>query len=145
MMFFARWKTAAILAVCLLGALVCVPNFFPKSALPGWARQFSLGLDLRGGSYLLLEVDMNAVVRERLEGLADGARTRLRQQNIGYVNLAADPAQRRITFRLRDASQAPTAIAQLREAGQPDPDRASVPRRPISRSPPAPTAPSPRR
>ncbi|TDH64331.1 protein translocase subunit SecD [Dankookia rubra] len=115
MMFFARWKTAAILAVCLLGALVCVPNFFPKSALPGWARQFSLGLDLRGGSYLLLEVDMNAVVRERLEGLADGARTRLRQQNIGYVNLAAEPAQRRIAFRLRDPSQAAVATGQLRE------------------------------
>ena len=111
MMFFARWKTAAILAVCLLGALLCVPNFFPKSELPGWARQFSLGLDLRGGSYLLLEVDMNAVVRERLEGLADSARTRLRQQNIGYVNLAAEPAQRRISLRVRDLSQAPAAAA----------------------------------
>ncbi|MDO9706742.1 protein translocase subunit SecD [Paracraurococcus lichenis] len=115
MMFFARWKTAAILAVILLGALVCVPNFFPKSALPAWARQFSLGLDLRGGSYLLLEVDMNAVVRERLESLADGARTRLRQQNIGYVNLAADPANRRVGFRVRDAAQAPAAVAQMRE------------------------------
>ncbi|MFZ4408309.1 MAG: protein translocase subunit SecD, partial [Paracraurococcus sp.] len=115
MMFFARWKTAAILAVCLLGALVCVPNFLPKSSLPSWARQFSLGLDLRGGSYLLLEVDMNAVVKERLEGLADGARTRLRQQNVGYVNLAAEPAQRRMSFRLRDTAQAPTALAQLRE------------------------------
>ena len=115
MMFFARWKTYAILAVCLLGALLCVPNFFPKAELPGWARQFSLGLDLRGGSYLLLEVDMNAVVRERLESLADAARTRLRQQNIGYVNLAADPANRRISFRLRDTAQASAATAQLRE------------------------------
>ncbi|TCZ55388.1 protein translocase subunit SecD [Roseicella aquatilis] len=115
MMFFARWKTAAILAVILLGALVCVPNFFPRSALPSWARQFSLGLDLRGGSYLLLEVDLNAVVRERLESLADSARTRLRQQNIGYVNLAADPAGRRIGFRVRDAAQAGAAVAQMRE------------------------------
>ncbi|MCB4824730.1 protein translocase subunit SecD [Roseicella aerolata] len=115
MMFFARWKTAAILAVILLGALVCVPNFFPKSELPSWARQFSLGLDLRGGSYLLLEVEMNAVVRERLESLADGARTRLRQQNIGYVNLAADPANRRVGFRVRDAAQAQAAAAQMRE------------------------------
>ncbi|MBK1660183.1 protein translocase subunit SecD [Paracraurococcus ruber] len=115
MMFFARWKTVAILAVILLGALVCVPNFFPKSQLPSWARQFSLGLDLRGGSYLLLEVDMNAVVRERLESLADGARTRLRQQNIGYVNLAADAPNRRVGFRVRDAGQAQAAAAQMRE------------------------------
>src|SRR4051812_3733281 len=115
MMFFARWKTVSILAVCLLGALLCVPNFFPRSELPSWARQFSLGLDLRGGSYLLLEVDLNAVVRERLEGLADGARTRLRQQNIGYVNLATDPAGRHMSFRVRDSAQAQTAVTQLRE------------------------------
>jgi preprotein translocase subunit SecD len=115
MMFFARWKTAAILAVCLLGILLCLPNLFPKAELPGWARQFSLGLDLRGGSYLLLEVDMNAVVRERLESLADAARTRLRQQNIGYVNLAADPPGRRVTFRVRDPGQAGAAAAVMRE------------------------------
>jgi SecD/SecF fusion protein len=115
MMYFARWKTLSILAVCLLGALLCLPNFFPKSELPSWARQFSLGLDLRGGSYLLLDVDLNAVVHERLEGLADGARTRLRQQNIGYVNLATDPAQRRLSLRVRDPAQAAAAVAQLRE------------------------------
>ncbi|GGC50196.1 protein translocase subunit SecDF [Siccirubricoccus deserti] len=115
MMFFARWKTTAILAVCLLGILLCLPNLFPKAELPGWARQFSLGLDLRGGSYLLLEVDMNAVVRERLESLADAARTRLRQQNIGYVNLAADAPGRRVTFRVRDPGQAAAAAAVMRE------------------------------
>src|SRR5690349_5469695 len=115
MMYFARWKTAAILAVCLLGALLCLPNLFPRTELPSWARQFSLGLDLRGGSYLLLEVDINAVVRERLESLADGARTKLRAANIGYVNLAADAANRRISFRVRDAAQAPEAARQIRE------------------------------
>jgi SecD/SecF fusion protein len=115
MMYFARWKTAAILAVVLLGALLCLPNLFPKSSLPSWARTYSLGLDLRGGSYLLLEVDMGAVVRERLEGLADGARTRLRAANIGYVNLAADPANRRVGFRVRDPAQAAEAARLMRE------------------------------
>ncbi|WP_149537950.1 protein translocase subunit SecD [Siccirubricoccus phaeus] len=115
MMFFSRWKTLAILAVLLVSTLLCVPNFFPRAELPGWARQFSLGLDLRGGSYLLLEVDLNAVVRERLESLADAARTRLRQQNIGYVNLAADPANRRVSFRVREAGQAAAAAGLMRE------------------------------
>src|SRR3954465_12434949 len=119
MMFFARWKTAAILAVCLLGTLLCVPNLFPKAELPAWARQFSLGLDLRGGSYLLLEVDMTAVVRERLESLADAARTKLRQQNIGYVNLAADPANRRVSFRVREPGQAAAAPAAIGEQANP--------------------------
>ena len=87
---------------------------------------------------------MNAVVRERLESLADGARTRLRQQNIGYVNLAAEPAQRRVAFRLRDASQVPAAVAQLRELANQIPTSigASTPDIEVAA---APTAPSPRR
>jgi SecD/SecF fusion protein len=119
MMYFARWKTATILAVVLLGALLCVPNFFHKAELPSWARTFSLGLDLRGGSYLLLEVDLEAVVKERLEGLADTARTRLRAANIGYVNLAPNPAERRLTFRVRDPGQAAEAARLMREAANP--------------------------
>jgi len=121
MMYFARWKITAILAVCVLGALVCIPNLIPRASMPDWlpARQVNLGLDLRGGSYLLLEVDVNAVVRERLEGLADGARTRLRAANIGYVNLAADQAQRRLVFRVRDPAQIEAAVAQMRELANP--------------------------
>jgi SecD/SecF fusion protein len=115
MMYFARWKTLAILAVVALGVLLCVPNLFPRSQLPSWARTFSLGLDLRGGSYLLLEVDLDAVVKERLEGLADAARTRLRAANIGYVNLQPDPAGRRLTFRVRDTAQLAEAARLMRE------------------------------
>ena len=58
---------------------------------------------------------MDAVVKERLESLADAARTKLRQANIGYVNLAAEPANRRVTFRVRDTSQVQAAVAQMRE------------------------------
>ena len=113
MMFFARWKTLAILAVCLLGVLLTAPNLFPKAALPSWARQFSLGLDLRGGSYLLLEVDMDAVVKERLESLADASRTRLRQANIGYVNLGAEPFEVTRGMRIAQMVVAPVASVQF--------------------------------
>ena len=71
MMYFARWKALAIIGTCLLGVLLSVPNLLPRDVLPSWARQISLGLDLRGGSYLLLEVDTSAIVRERLESLVD--------------------------------------------------------------------------
>ena len=55
MMFFSRLKTTLILAVCVVGALLCVPNFAPAPA--DWVpwRSVRLGLDLRGGSYLLLD------------------------------------------------------------------------------------------
>ena len=71
MMYFTPLKTAVILGLCLLGAILCIPNLFPAPApwLP-W-RQVHLGLDLRGGSYLLLEVDMKAVVKERLDSMVD--------------------------------------------------------------------------
>ena len=115
MLYFVRWKTIAILGVCLLGMLLSLPNLFPRAALPAWVHQLSLGLDLRGGSYLLLEVDTVAVVRERVESLADGARTKLRAGNIGYLNLATDAANRRVTFRVRDTSQAEAAARGMRE------------------------------
>ena len=120
MLYFARWKVAAILGVIALGILLCLPNFLPRSALPSWAqRQISLGLDLRGGSYLLLEVDLNRVAHDRLEAIADGARTRLRQANIGYTAIATDEPNRRVTVRLRDPAQADTAAAQLRDLANP--------------------------
>jgi SecD/SecF fusion protein len=121
MMFFPRWKSATILAIVLIGALFALPNLFPRADLPSWARTFSLGLDLRGGSYLLLEVDTEAVVRERLDSIADGARTRLRAANIGYVNLSTDPAARRASFRVRDPAQAQEAARLVRELANPIP------------------------
>jgi SecD/SecF fusion protein len=123
MLHFARWKIAAILAVCLAGLLVSLPNLVPASALPSWLQQtrISLGLDLRGGSYLLLEVDTDSVVRERLEALVDGARTGLRAANVGYLNLASDPANRRISLRLRDMAQAEAALRAVRELANPVP------------------------
>ena len=147
MLHFARWKTVTILAVCLLGTLVAMVNLAPRSAFPSWfpARQVSLGLDLRGGSYLLLEVDLNTVVRERLDGMIDGARTRLRAANIRYVNLAADPANRRMGLRVLDAAQAPgggRGAARTRQSGR---DCRPAIRCPTSRSPANPTARSGRR
>ncbi|MCW8084645.1 protein translocase subunit SecD [Sabulicella glaciei] len=119
MMYFARWKQAAILLVCLLGALVSLPNLLPRTSFPDWfpVRQVALGLDLRGGSYLLLEVDTSVLLRERLEGLVEGARRGLNQANprVGYTGLSANSDQRRIQLRLTDPSQRDVALRVLRE------------------------------
>ncbi len=121
MLHFARWKTVSILLVCLAGLLVSIPNLLPRAVFPDWfpVRQVNLGLDLRGGSYLLLEVDLNTVVRERLDGMVDAARTRLRAGNIRYVNLSADLPNRRMGLRVPDAAQIPAAVAALRELANP--------------------------
>jgi preprotein translocase subunit SecD len=93
-MFIARWKVALILAIVVLGIAVAVPNLLGRDfaeRLPAWLphRQISLGLDLRGGSHILLQVEGTAVIRERLDILADGIRDELRKAGIPYqaVNL----------------------------------------------------------
>ena len=114
MMYFTPLKTAVILGLCLLGAILCIPNLFPAPApwLP-W-RQVHLGLDLRGGSYLLLEVDMKAVVKERLDSMVDAVRQALRPGSIFYQTLEAQPDQNRLLLRLRDATKLDAAVAAIR-------------------------------
>jgi protein-export membrane protein SecD len=114
MLYFGRLKTLAILGACLLGVLFCLPNVIPAPAawLP-WQR-VHLGLDLRGGSYLLMQVDMDTVVKERLDAMVDSARQALRRDQIGYTGLAAQPGQKRVVLRLRDPAQQGAAIAALR-------------------------------
>ncbi|HVY13923.1 MAG TPA: protein translocase subunit SecD [Rhodopila sp.] len=122
MMYFSRLKTTVILAVCLLGLLLGLPNLFsaPAPWLP-W-RTVHLGLDLRGGSYLLLEVDMKAVVKERLDNLADGIRQALREKQIFYQSLDEQQDQDRVVLRLRDATKTDAAAAALRSLISIDPN-----------------------
>lgn len=94
LLHFSKWKVALVLGICALGALCALPNSLPQRVLdffPDWLPQDKviLGLDLQGGSHLLLEVDVDAAVRDRLETLVDDARGGLRQERIGYRNLRA--------------------------------------------------------
>src|SRR5690349_13030594 len=118
MMYFARWKALAIIGVCLLGVLLSVPNILPRDVLPSWARQISLGLDLRGGSYLLMEVDTSAMVRERLETLVDTVRRGTASANprILYTNLNANVAERRVSLRVSDPARVNDVVRILRDA-----------------------------
>ena len=78
MLYFTRWKALAIILTALVVCLCAVPNFFPEAKVktwPVWAqRRLVLGLDLQGGSYLLLEVDSNYVKKEKLDQVRDDVR-----------------------------------------------------------------------
>ena len=122
MLYFSRWKIYLILATCIAGFILMLPNFLGRdtlAALPSWYAntRVSLGLDLRGGSHLLLEVDMATVIRDRVEGLIDGARQQLRTANIGYTALNA--GERAVTVQLRDPAQAEEAVKALRQLASP--------------------------
>ncbi len=121
MLYFTRWKALAIVLTALVVCLCAVPNFFPEATVkswPAWAqRRLVLGLDLQGGSYLLLEVDSNYVKKEKLDQIRDDVRRALRDAKIGYTGLAVrnDAAEVRIS---RD-TDVPNALAKLRELSQP--------------------------
>src|SRR3981189_1694793 len=83
MLYFTRWKALAIILTALVVCLCAVPNFFPDSTVkswPKWAqRHLVLGLDLQGGSHILLEVDAAAVRKEKVEQLREDIRRVLRE------------------------------------------------------------------
>ncbi|MEM8921141.1 MAG: protein translocase subunit SecD, partial [Pseudomonadota bacterium] len=72
MLSFPTWKITLVLGLVLLGALFSLPNFLGGRALPGFmpSATMNLGLDLRGGSYLLLEVDPDELKTNRLRELS---------------------------------------------------------------------------
>jgi preprotein translocase subunit SecD len=117
MLHFPRWKIALILGVCALGLLAALPNLLPKAALealPSWlpARPLHLGLDLRGGSHLLLEVDADTIVKERLEAIIDSARGDLRRERIAYTDLSV--VGQEVVVVVRDAQERERAVQILR-------------------------------
>ncbi len=120
MLYFTRWKALAIIFGALVVCLCAVPNFFPEAKVktwPLWAqRHLVLGLDLQGGSYLLLEVDSNYVRKEKLDQVRDDTRRVLRENKIGYTGLASRADY--VEVRVKD-SDAQTALAKLRELSQP--------------------------
>src|ERR1700732_3024556 len=120
MLYFTRWKALAIILTALVVCLCAVPNFFPEAKVktwPIWAqRHLVLGLDLQGGSYLLLEVDSNYVKKEKLDQIRDDVRRTLRDARIGYTGLATRPDSVEVRVKESDLSN---ALAKLRELSQP--------------------------
>src|SRR5690242_7511310 len=121
MLYFTRWRALAIVLTALIVCLCAVPNFFPEKVVAGWPkwaqRHVVLGLDLQGGSHILLAVDTAAVRKEKLETLRDDVRRVLRDARVGYTGLVVRGNS--VEVRVREANQVETALAKLRELSQP--------------------------
>ena len=119
MLQFTPIRTAIILIVAVLGIVFAIPNFFNKDTTatwPGWVPHngMTLGLDLQGGSYLLLQVNQQSVITERLKTLRRDARQLLAGENgIGNIITTTDKG---LTIELTDPTQkaaAQTALQKL--------------------------------
>jgi len=88
---YPRWKIWLILAVLLVSAMGSLPNIAnPPSWWPsGLSKPLNLGLDLKGGIHLVLDVDVDKAVERTVEEDVDTARQALRGERIRYRKLEA--------------------------------------------------------
>ena len=121
MLYFSRWKALATLLTALFICALAAPNFLPEKtlrSLPKWAqRHIVLGLDLQGGSHILLEVDINDVRKQKAETLRDDVRNSLRNARVGYTGLTIRDLS--VEVRIREESDFQAALTKLRELSQP--------------------------
>ncbi|SUS08281.1 Protein translocase subunit SecD [uncultured Defluviicoccus sp.] len=104
MVRYPRWKIILVIAVVLLGTALAAVNLISSErlqTLPAWVgdRQVNLGLDLRGGSHILLQVDTAALIHERMDSVVDAARDVLRGARIPYEGLGAGATEAAVTIR----------------------------------------------
>src|SRR5262249_54415030 len=122
MLYFSRAKAMAILLTAFVVCSFIVPNFFSEQTVKGWPawaqRRLVLGLDLRGGSQILLEVVQNDIRKQRLDGLRDDVRRTLREARINWAN---PPVVRGngVEVRLREGADFATGYGKLRDLAQP--------------------------
>jgi len=120
MMGVTKLRAVVVIAICLVGIVLATPSLLPSermASLPSWLwhRQVSLGLDLQGGSHLLLEIDAAAVQRERLNNLLDGIRSAMRTQRVAVTNLLVNNDATGVSFRVRDTPDIEKARQAVRE------------------------------
>ena len=106
MLDFTRGKIVAVFCICLLFVLLAIPNLIPEKTreeIPGFlpSRTVNLGLDLQGGSYLLLQLEMDRYMHEQLADLVDTLRTEMISKKIMYRGLGVtDPVSGTAVFEL---------------------------------------------
>jgi SecD/SecF fusion protein len=132
-MHIPKWQFYVYSLVILIGIVVALPNAFTREqldALPDWLpkKQITLGLDLRGGAHLVLEVDTQALMKEQMQTIADDIAGEIRQRRISNVRAAPVGNAVMVTFRdpgragdVRDVIlEATRSPASAMGPGQPD-------------------------
>lgn len=124
MLDFPRWKVWTVMLTVLASLLLAVPSFVPESWIarvgdPESAPRINLGLDLSGGSHILLEADTADVSRQRLVLMEETVRAEMRRGEpriaIGDISTSGG----RVAFMVRDVAQLDAAMERIRPLTQP--------------------------
>jgi preprotein translocase subunit SecD len=125
MIYISRLKATLIALACVLALVYAAPNLASQATRDAWASQYaswlpikgvSLGLDLRGGSHLLLQVDLAAVIREKMDNLAQSIRQEMRTDNLAVAGL--EVAGQQVNVRFQNDADAQAARAKIRALEQ---------------------------
>jgi preprotein translocase subunit SecD len=125
MLDFPRWKVWLISFVILVGVILAFPSLMSDAQvkrLPPWMShsRISLGLDLAGGSHLLLEADSRDATKQRLQAKEEEVSTELRRGEpriaIGDVSTQGG----RLSFMVRDLTQLDAAVERMRALSRPE-------------------------
>ncbi|WP_158807934.1 protein translocase subunit SecD [Beijerinckia sp. L45] len=127
MLRFARWKIISIILMTALAVLIVIPSLLSPgarsaldAALPSWAtpRTIVLGLDLQGGSHILLEVDNASVVKTMVDNARDDVRRTLRDEKV-QITGGIGVLPRGVQVRVPDAAERARLMPKLRQLAYP--------------------------
>ncbi|UNM06443.1 MAG: protein translocase subunit SecD [Holosporaceae bacterium] len=119
MHYIKRWRVITIFLICLVGSWYGVQHFLPSrvlNALPNFLprEKVSLGLDLQGGSSILLEVDLKNLLRDSLASMLDDIRRVFRKERFRYFGLKIDRGNK-IRLQLHDPAQGEGVVETLKK------------------------------
>jgi len=122
MLDFPRWKIIWIWFVLLAGVALAIPSLMPESTAKslglGGLPRINLGLDLSGGSHLLLEADTGDLAKQNLQRMEDTIRAEMRRADpkiaIGDISTGGG----KLSFFVRDVSQLDAAVERARAQTQ---------------------------
>jgi protein-export membrane protein SecD len=125
MLQYKLWQRILIIGSVVAAAFLALPNFFPKDEVEKWPgfmpkSRIALGLDLQGGSYLLLGVDTEKVIHDRLTNMRQevqrimrpsGGRERIALEALPTIDFETDT----IIVRIKEAAQASEGEKRIRD------------------------------
>ncbi|MFC3071869.1 protein translocase subunit SecD [Shinella pollutisoli] len=121
-MRISKWHLVVYAAITLFGVLAAVPNILTPAQQATFghyfpARPVTLGLDLKGGSHLVLEVDSAALRKARMDALLNDARAILRRA--GERASAARLSGTTLTITLADQAALDKVLPEVRKLATP--------------------------
>ena len=114
MLDFPRWRVWMLNTLIIFGVLFAIPSLLPAQMRDQLAQfvptqTINLGLDLAGGSHILLEADKSQLVETRLEALEDGVRTAMRRADPQIPIADVSRADGQLSFTVSDVSKVDAA------------------------------------